>query len=453
MNSNIYKINPYMITQLIEDIKYLPNFKNFNIKKYLLDEWVEIQIKQIEVYDYETDEYIPEYHVLYNWYDLTETNISEEDLELITDEEIEEIGKLAKFTMYVWWTWTWKTYKAITETKDNFTIAVPTRQLAYEIIIDYNEIDWVSTGEINLQWKNNVVTYEELQFNNYFRETLIIDEAHFLQDRDRGANLLRFIADSIKSWITKKVILLTATDSISDKLKEQLDIQTEKLKPFKQVEKIEIKDEDEFASIASQGTTLVFTKYKPEYNDAYYYAKMFDIDDMNKVWLIHADIPTSERIETQIRFKRGELKLVISSNVLAQWVNFPADNVLIEYNEWDSAELIQQKIWRAWRPQYSDKAYYYCRYVPPIYKKKKNKTKTIRRTFFYKWIFIWHLDFEEFEIPDIYNPNYSWFKYSKRFLNYLKDNDLIDFEDLDKLDFLEKEERKLFEIIQKEKKK
>ena len=357
-----------------------------------------------------------------------------------------------------------KTYRAIKEASKlwTFTIAVPTRQLAYEIIIDYPEVDWVYTGEISIDGTNKVVTYEELQFGNFISNinTLIIDEAHFLNDADRWPLLLRNIVDAVNKYKVKNIIFLTATNSLDPQLLEKLNCEIIELKPFKTIERKIFRDDYLFKQVLKQEnikSMLVFTKYKPTKEDINYYLSKYgdllgidkysDEDIAQKTGLIHADIPTSERIKTQLKFRNGELKLVISSNVLAQWVNFPAEAVVIEYNEWDTPEIIHQKIWRAGRPFLSDKAYILLREIPVIQKKEIKKKKNITKKFFYKNIFIWDQDFEWFEIPS-WNE-YSQFKYSKRFLERLKNKGLLDTKDKMKLDYLVNEEEKLKNIIQK----
>jgi superfamily II DNA/RNA helicase len=156
---------------------------------------------------------------------------------------------------------------------------------------------------------------------------------------------LKFICDAVNTGITKEIILLTATDSLSDELKKQLNVKVENLKPWKEVERIQLENEDEMLNLVEEEnlSVLVFTKYKPDEDTLEEYADYFNIP-LDESALIHADVPTSERIKTQLAFKEGKLRLVVSSNVLAQGVNFPADLVVIEYNEYDEPELIHQKI-------------------------------------------------------------------------------------------------------------
>jgi len=141
--------------------------------------------------------------------------------------------------------------------------------------------------------------------------------------------------------------------------------------------------------------------------------------DIKKADIISANIPTAKRLETQIAFKRGELQLVLSTNVLAQGVNFPADLVIIEHNNWDEWEIVQQKIGRAGRPQFCDKAWYFLHEIPPKPERKINKTitKVIRKK--YRKINIEKGEFQNFEIPSNSCKEYKDYKYSKRFFSFL----------------------------------
>jgi len=316
-----------------------------------------------------------------------------------------------------------KTYRAISQSQ-SFVISVPTRQLAYEIALDYKEkISDIHTGEVHLGdgSMNMVCVYENLNdevINKY--DTLIVDEAHFLGDEQRGALLLQNIVNAKRKG--KEVILLTATDTIPKELKEALSIKEEILTPYKKVQKIELEEIGDIQNLLKREPhlkVLVFTKYSPNQRDLELYSEMLGVD-IDKTETLSANIPTAKRLKTQIAFKKGELQMVVSSNVLAQGVNFPADIVLIEYNEWDEWEIVQQKIGRAGRPQFCDKAYYFLHHLPTKEVKEANKVirKTTRVT--YRGISIQEGGFEDFEIPTNRCKEYRNFKYSKRFFLFLK---------------------------------
>ena len=173
-----------------------------------------------------------------------------------------------------------KTYKGIKTAaeKGKFVILVPTRQLAYEIYLNYKEMEAVMTGEVeigDIDKAHGIVGIYEMAevFMNLEIKTLIVDEAHFLNDEDRGPGLLETIVNAINKGI--KVILLTATDTISDELREFLHINEIHLEPFEDIKRVELESPEDVAELVKNDpniTVLVFTKYIPTEHDVSLYA-------------------------------------------------------------------------------------------------------------------------------------------------------------------------------------
>ncbi len=340
-----------------------------------------------------------------------------------------------------------KTYRMIND-NDHAVIAVPTRQLAYEIFLDYQKMDFINTGEVHIvrneQKKNGVVVYENLyddMIDDY--DTIIVDECHFISDEQRGGELLNKIIYALAQ--NKKVVFGTATNTLCTEMLHKMHIKETRLTPFIEIIKKEIEDFDEMAKIASKNATLVFTKYAPTEQDVDRYATMLDIP-VEKASYISANIPSSERVKKQIAFKNGDLQLMVSSNVLAQGVNFPAVCVIIEYNIYDDWEIINQKIGRAGRPNMATEAYYYLYEMPEknvrdtIHTFEKTNVDTYRGIDISSWNVSYH------EIPYDIN-NYKGFKYSKRFLTLLEKNNLINDSEKEAKSFLDHEEIRLKKIL------
>jgi replicative superfamily II helicase len=115
---------------------------------------------------------------------------------------------------------TYSTIKKLQTSNTSFVYLAPCRQLVYETFIEYSyPEDDLSTGEvkiINKQYGNLFAVYESLkpeQIKNY--SALIIDEAHFLCDEDRGAKLNHLL--TIAKQQHKVIYLLTATNSLRKK--------------------------------------------------------------------------------------------------------------------------------------------------------------------------------------------------------------------------------------------
>jgi hypothetical protein len=348
-----------------------------------------------------------------------------------------------------------KTFRAIVEAK-SFVIAVPCRQLAYEIYWDYPmQISRIDTGEVHMgdSGHNQVCVYENLPFGVIDEETLIVDEAHYLNDRQRGGALFEKILLNLKAG--KRIVLLTATDTLSDEVREMLEVEEVELQPFAQVPaKVEI-DFDEFCAKVKAGmSAIVFTKFTPGQNDIDYYADKFGVDASN-IGMLSAQTPTFERVEAQLKFKTGKLQVVVATNVLAQGLNFPAQGVMIEHNEWDDWEIVSQKVGRVARPLFGINEGYYClSEMPTKYKKRGLPENTERQACEYirpsgvevdisGWGFMAH------EVP--YNlAGYKSFKYSYRFLRILAErHGNLEAAEQAALDFLIEQSAKLRELLAK----
>ena len=380
--------------------------------------------------------------------------------EIMETVEIPEVHK--ETIMFCGPTGSGKTFNAIKharEISNRFIIAVPTRQLAYEVFLDYN-LDFVYTGEVHLgEGACGVGVYENIKLDMIDKiDTLIIDEAHFINDQDRGGELLEKIAYAISQ--NKNIILMTATDSIAPQLKEKLKIKEIHLKPFEEIQRIDLGDIEDVEDLLKKDPSLnilVFTKYAPNEATKEHYCWLLGVDE-DKCEVIHAGIPSADRLLTQIKFRKGELQMVISSNVLAQGVNFPADIVIVEYNEWDTPEVIEQKLGRAGRPGFGKKYAYRLAYWRPDIQKQQEipiKYKKIAKVYARpngEIINIKDWDFSTHEVPvfDPFEPVlYRNVKYSKRFLLKLQKEYELLKEEKEALELILKEEERVKNVIEK----
>lgn len=351
-----------------------------------------------------------------------------------------------------------KTFFAINEAKKlgRFIYLAPCRQLVYEVFQDYAnfEKDSLSTGEVKHGKHGDLyAVYESIppQIADY--RTLIIDESHFLSDEERGVNLYHAIRRAKCKGLD--IMLLTATPTVDfDYLSKKLKIEIKKieLKPSKIIEKRIVEREIFFQRLKEKNPSLIFVKYAA---DAERQARFYEEKYKIKAGYIIADTPASERLLVQNKFKNGELDLVVASNVLAQGLNFPASNLLIEYNQWDSHELIQQKIGRIGRPRHcqSDYATYCLQYLPSIEENKKINIKNKRKT---KTKLYWTTNLIEVDVDfpaQSGNSKKDW-KYAipilRKFFKFAKEE--IKEEIFNFLNFVKEEEAKLLEIIKNYKK-
>ena len=110
-----------------------------------------------------------------------------------------------------------KTFYSIQTARENgrFVYIAPCRQLVYESFLKYSnkKNGQLKTGEVvinNFSHSESYRVYESLrpeELKNY--RTLIIDEAHFINDSERGGHLLELIEEAQNLKIA--IYLVTAT--------------------------------------------------------------------------------------------------------------------------------------------------------------------------------------------------------------------------------------------------
>jgi superfamily II DNA or RNA helicase len=287
-----------------------------------------------------------------------------------------------------------KTYHTIHTAQEigSFAYIAPCRQLAYEVYIDYANVgvDTLSTGEVKMGSGGNFYgVYESLDSNVSEYESLIIDEAHYITDYDRGGHLVELINQAKKLNIN--IFLVTATRNFP--LWRGWDL--EELKPkFTPPKKVLI-NYDEYIERRDAGVpTIEFKKYKSEA-------------------MLSADTLPSDRLQLQLDYRAGKIKYVSSTNVLAQGINMPCENLYIEYNPYDDSETLEQKLGRLGRMGFtnSDTVTYCIRYMPKPLKKNKKKAKIINRLQT-KNIHGVDITCNQHEFP----KNLSWTGYSNEYL-------------------------------------
>lgn len=344
-----------------------------------------------------------------------------------------------------------KTFHVIQKCEKPFIYLAPCRQLVYEVVQDYGTLDdAIRTGECHKKGKTgrNCFAVYESNFDVKKYKSVIIDEAHFLTDKERGPKLVEIIEKSIKNNIN--IYLSTATNTIAENFLIDLGFEKEHLKSkFKIPIKKELECYNDFWQKAKEGhKSIYFVRYK---SDAYRI-----MQEAREKGLIAeeltADESASNRLDVQNKFRDGLIDLIVSTNVIAQGLNFPCSNLLIEYNPYDAPELIAQKIGRLGRPNMyeGDEVYYFCRSVVSNEFNKKNPSKEKRGG---KIKLNWTTeDVEEyFDFYDQSGNNRNNIKYAidsiRKHKNIIKEdlkNQYLDF-----LNQVEAEQKKIIKIIKK----
>ncbi|MBU4374467.1 MAG: DEAD/DEAH box helicase [Euryarchaeota archaeon] len=198
--------------------------------------------------------------------------------------------------------------------------------------------------------------------------TVVIDEVHMLEDKERGHRLdgliarLKFIAPNAQ------YIYLSATvgkpDWLSEKLGAALIEFEERPVPIERhlifapeyekkrlIERLARQEYDKSSSKGFRGQTIVFTNSR---RNCHVLADGLLI----KAMPYHAGLSYYERKKVEEKFGRGELPVVVTTAALAAGVDFPASQVIFESLamgiEWLNVREFQQMLGRAGRPDYHD---------------------------------------------------------------------------------------------------
>lgn len=255
-----------------------------------------------------------------------------------------------------------KTYRAIKIAREiggKFAYLAPCRQLVYETYIQYaSPASTLSTGEVHIPAANEIEDSFFGVFESHIPrdvKTVIIDEAHFLVDAERGAALNKLIESDIPAIILCSATMTADMRNFQNRAWSNISI------PIRgEWKKRKIESNEFWARVEAGEPSIIFRKYSGDCGASGGFA-------------ITADALPHERLSAQLAFQRGEIKLIECTNVLAQGLNFPATNILIESNYWDSNELILQKLGRLGRPGWTAKnaELTYCLATTPRIQKQK----------------------------------------------------------------------------------
>ena len=239
-----------------------------------------------------------------------------------------------------------KTYQAFNRLNKRMKAMylAPCRQLVYESAMKYgNSNCHVRTSDLTVGDKNNCHisfrTYEACRLEDLERyDVLIIDEAHFMADRERGSHLVNLVHYMDKR--NKKVILLSATLNFTIKGAKII-----RLAPRGgEFKKKEISYEEALARAAEGVPTLIFHKTRIECGSI---SQMLGME--NKCGVITADTSIEDRIRLVDLYKRGKITIIEATNAMAQGVNVPCENLLNFANSYDGSDVIIQKFGRLGR--------------------------------------------------------------------------------------------------------
>ncbi len=199
--------------------------------------------------------------------------------------------------------------------------------------------------------------------------TVVIDEVHMIEDKERGHRLdgliarLKFIAPGAQ------FIYLSATVGkpqwLAQKLGASIIEFEERPVPIERhlifapeyekkrlIEKLSRQEYDRKSSKGFRGQTIVFTNSRRN-------CEVLAQGLVIKAMPYHAGLSYHERKKVEEKFGKGELPVVVTTAALAAGVDFPASQVIFESLamgiEWLTVREFQQMLGRAGRPDYHDR--------------------------------------------------------------------------------------------------
>ncbi len=198
--------------------------------------------------------------------------------------------------------------------------------------------------------------------------TVVIDEVHMLEDKERGHRLdgliarLKFIAPDAQyiylsatvgkpQWLAEKLgAVLIEFEERPVPIERHLIFAPEHEKK-RLIERLSRQEYERKSSKGFRGQTIVFTNSRRN-------CEMLAQGLVIKAMPYHAGLSYHERKKVEEKFGKGELPVVVTTAALAAGVDFPASQVIFESLamgiEWLTVREFQQMLGRAGRPDYHD---------------------------------------------------------------------------------------------------
>ncbi|PHJ53456.1 hypothetical protein VF14_18310 [Nostoc linckia z18] len=244
-------------------------------------------------------------------------------------------------------TGTGKTYTAINMARQagRFAYVAPCRLLAYETYVGYSRRgDRLKTGMAVIGGSGSIfATYGSVGDLSEYK-TLVIDEAHWLTNDDSHSNTIKdLMADAERHGLN--ILLVTATRTF-----EAPDGFTVKqLSPLCSFSKQKVKFTAATDRAESGVKTLIVCSSIGEIEEWY-----LDFADDLKRSGVSCAIRTRKDAEHEIwksfsDFAAGDLSCLITTNIAAQGINLPCENLIVDMNAYDDLVSAKQKLGRLGR--------------------------------------------------------------------------------------------------------
>lgn len=222
--------------------------------------------------------------------------------------------------------------------------AAPLRQLAHEAYAKLSEqlppgTVGLSTGEEEIDPGAPIVccTVEKAPPRG---ELLVLDESHWVADPDRGHHWARLLLtgeyremhliSAAEALLLLKPLVADAEQVVvvNHKRLSRLDVLPAPVKP---------------AQVRAQTLVVAFSR-----KTVYSVAAQLDPHRRGKVGVLYGALPPATRRDVIARFTRGELEVLVTTDVIGHGINVPATTVLFaETQKFDGTEMRPLRTWEA----------------------------------------------------------------------------------------------------------
>lgn len=237
-----------------------------------------------------------------------------------------------------------KTYQAINRARamGRFAYATPCRLLAYETFIKYaGPNDRLETGaaKVILGQGSLFTCFSGIRPKNIRQgryQAIIIDEAHWIDGHGKAQE--RQIKKIIKACLETgtPIMLLTGTlDFMID------GFEVEHLEPIEEFNIQRVPFDDAVARMEAGAKTLVIAS---SISDSEYWADRLSSPVINR------NMPEYDIFRLMIEFNEGRINCLVATNIAAQGLNLPCENLILDLNNFDGNQDVAQKIGRLGRP-------------------------------------------------------------------------------------------------------
>lgn len=278
-----------------------------------------------------------------------------------------------------------KTYRAIRDAKKlgKFVYIAPTGALCFDTYKQYqqDEVDSLSAlGVVTKKGTGNHFTTYNLNFNFDDYDCIIIDECHWAFEFENHG----YVVNRILKEFKKKIILVTGT--INFQIPENWVV--EKIvsnKNFKK-EAVSYNVALELMRLGKPTLVLAQTKWEAEdfieanlieyiYNE---YGGLLEIKEKFNFEYISSGCTPLKIYESCHKYNKGEIKILVGTNILAQGVNLACENLIaLDSKSYSNKTLNSQKFGRLGRMNITEEdsvLTYHCQF-------KENEAPDIEHSF------------------------------------------------------------------------